>query len=183
MGVGGQSHAPATLPPGKRPVIHCTGGWVGPRAGLDGCWKSRPHRDLIPGPSRESLCRLRCPGSRMPLGARERLVRFRDPPGLLFNGYCGFFSGVKRPEQEVDHYSPPSAKVNNEWNYTSTPPPICHNVVDREKFIFYTLPLVSYPLILRYVIWCIESHIGQCWVIGRLVDNELDMTWTEAAMD
>jgi hypothetical protein len=27
------------------------GGWVGPRAVLDGCWKSRPHRDSIPGPS------------------------------------------------------------------------------------------------------------------------------------
>jgi len=37
--------------PSKRPVTHCTGGWVGPRAGLDGCGKSRAHRDLIPGPS------------------------------------------------------------------------------------------------------------------------------------
>jgi hypothetical protein len=34
MGVSGQRHAPAVLlPPGKGP--HCTGGWVGPRAGLD----------------------------------------------------------------------------------------------------------------------------------------------------
>jgi hypothetical protein len=24
-----------TLPPGKGPLVHCTGGWVGPRAGLD----------------------------------------------------------------------------------------------------------------------------------------------------
>ena len=45
MGVGGQRHAPAALPPGKRPSTHCTGGWVGPRAGLDGCEKSRPHRN------------------------------------------------------------------------------------------------------------------------------------------
>ena len=30
---------------------HCTGGWVGPRAGLYMCRKSRPHRDSIPGPS------------------------------------------------------------------------------------------------------------------------------------
>jgi hypothetical protein len=35
MGVGGQLHAPAALPPGKRPGTHCIGGWVGPRAGLD----------------------------------------------------------------------------------------------------------------------------------------------------
>jgi hypothetical protein len=39
-GVDGEPHAPATLPPGKRPGTHCTGGWVGRRAGLDGCGKS-----------------------------------------------------------------------------------------------------------------------------------------------
>jgi hypothetical protein len=39
--VGGQRHAPAALPPGKRPGTHCIGGWVGPRAGLGGCGKSR----------------------------------------------------------------------------------------------------------------------------------------------
>jgi hypothetical protein len=48
MGVGGQCHTPATLPPGKRPVTHSIGGWVGPRAGLDGGRKSRLHWDLIP---------------------------------------------------------------------------------------------------------------------------------------
>jgi hypothetical protein len=37
MGVGGQLHVPTALPPGMRPGTHCTGGWVGPRAGLDGC--------------------------------------------------------------------------------------------------------------------------------------------------
>ena len=37
MEVGGQRHAPAALLPGKRPGTHCIGGWVGPRAGLDGC--------------------------------------------------------------------------------------------------------------------------------------------------
>ena len=41
-GVGGQRHAPAALPPGKRPGTHCIGGLVGPRAGLDGCGKSHP---------------------------------------------------------------------------------------------------------------------------------------------
>ena len=38
MGVGGQRHPPAW----ERPGTHCMGGWVGPRAGLDGCGKSRP---------------------------------------------------------------------------------------------------------------------------------------------
>ena len=27
---------------------HCVGGWVGPMAGMDGCGKSRLHRDSIP---------------------------------------------------------------------------------------------------------------------------------------
>jgi len=42
MGVGGQRHVLATLAPGKRPGTHCIGGWVGPRADLNGCGKSRP---------------------------------------------------------------------------------------------------------------------------------------------
>ena len=29
-------------PPGKEPGTHCTGGWVGPKAGLDGCGKFLP---------------------------------------------------------------------------------------------------------------------------------------------
>ena len=40
--MGGQRHGPAALHPGKRPGTHCTGRWVGPRASLDGCGKSRP---------------------------------------------------------------------------------------------------------------------------------------------
>jgi hypothetical protein len=50
-GVGGQRHAPATLPPGKRAGARFIGGWVGPGDYLDGFGKSRPHRDSIPGPS------------------------------------------------------------------------------------------------------------------------------------
>jgi len=37
---------------------HCTGGWVGPRAGLDRCGKSRPHRVSIPRKSSQLLYRL-----------------------------------------------------------------------------------------------------------------------------
>jgi hypothetical protein len=37
MGVGVERHAPAASSPGKRAGTHCTGGWVGPMAGLDGC--------------------------------------------------------------------------------------------------------------------------------------------------
>ena len=40
---------PRPLYPRERPGTHCIGGWMGPRAGLDGCGKSRPpHRDSIP---------------------------------------------------------------------------------------------------------------------------------------
>jgi hypothetical protein len=36
MGVSGQRHAPAAFTPGERtPGTYWTGGWVGPRAGLD----------------------------------------------------------------------------------------------------------------------------------------------------
>jgi len=42
---------PRPLYPRERPGIHCIGGWVGPRAGLDGCGKSRPDRDSMPGQS------------------------------------------------------------------------------------------------------------------------------------
>jgi len=38
----GQRHAPAALCPRKRSGTHCTGAWLGPRAGLDRCGKPRP---------------------------------------------------------------------------------------------------------------------------------------------
>jgi len=31
--------------------------------------------------------------------------------------------GVKQPGCELNHPTPSSAKVKNEWNYTFTPPP------------------------------------------------------------
>ena len=46
----GQRHAPAAFYPRERPGTPCTGGWVGPRGGLDRCGKSRPYRDSIPRP-------------------------------------------------------------------------------------------------------------------------------------
>jgi hypothetical protein len=49
-GEGSASHPGRSLPPGKNryPLYRRLGG---PRAGLDRCGKSRPHRDSIPGPS------------------------------------------------------------------------------------------------------------------------------------
>ena len=42
MGVSGQQHAPAALYPREGPGTHFTGGWVGPRADLDG------RKNLVP---------------------------------------------------------------------------------------------------------------------------------------
>ena len=44
MGLCGLRYAPASLTLGKGHGVHCTEGWVGPGAGLEGCGKSRPHR-------------------------------------------------------------------------------------------------------------------------------------------
>jgi hypothetical protein len=49
-GVSGQQHAPATLYPREETGSPFTGGWVGPRAGLDGR-KISSQRGFDPGPS------------------------------------------------------------------------------------------------------------------------------------
>jgi len=47
----GSASRPGRSLPRERHSTHCRGGAVGPRAGLDRCGKSCPHRDSIPGPS------------------------------------------------------------------------------------------------------------------------------------
>ena len=42
---------PRRFTPGERPSVHCIGGRLGRRAGLDGRGKSHPDLDLIPVPS------------------------------------------------------------------------------------------------------------------------------------
>jgi len=61
--VRGQRHAPAAPYPRERPGTHCTGDWVGFRAGLDWCGKSRPTEIRSPDrpTRRHSLYRLRYP--------------------------------------------------------------------------------------------------------------------------
>jgi hypothetical protein len=41
------STTPRPLYPREISGNHCTGDWVGPRAGLDVCEKSHPHRDFL----------------------------------------------------------------------------------------------------------------------------------------
>ena len=44
----GSASRPGRSLPRERPGTHCIGGWVGPRAGLDRCGKSRPPPGLDP---------------------------------------------------------------------------------------------------------------------------------------
>jgi hypothetical protein len=73
---GWSTPAPAAFPPGKKPVTHCAGDWVGPRAGLEGCGKSRPHRIRSPDrPARsEWLYRLSYRG---PQGNYKQMIKGR----------------------------------------------------------------------------------------------------------
>ena len=62
---------PRPLYPRERPGTHCIEGWVSPRARLDRCGKSRPHQDLIPGPSRLQRVAIPTELSRHILKAKE----------------------------------------------------------------------------------------------------------------
>jgi len=48
MWVGPQCLTLAAFPLRKSPKTHCTGGWVGPKASLNGHAKSYHQQDLIP---------------------------------------------------------------------------------------------------------------------------------------
>ena len=99
-----QRHAPAALYPRERPGIHCTEGWVLPRAGLDRCGKSRPYRDHPPPRS----------GDRNPVEAKFSAPdRLWGPPSLLYNVYRVFSGGKERPGPDADP-SPRSSAVGHE---------------------------------------------------------------------
>jgi len=53
---------------------------------------------------------------------------------------------VKCPELKVDHLTVSSAKVKNEWSYTSTAP-LCLHVVNRVSFnLFYFFVILLHTL-------------------------------------
>jgi len=70
--VSGQQHAPTALYPRERPGTHCTGGWVGPRAGLDARKISSPP-GFDPGPSSPKSVAIptELPGPPCTMGARS----------------------------------------------------------------------------------------------------------------
>jgi hypothetical protein len=49
------------------------------------------------------------------------------------------FPGVKRPRRGADHPPPPSAEVENEYNYTSTPP------------LGHSFPVIGRPFSYTYI--------------------------------
>jgi hypothetical protein len=107
--VGVQRHAPAALPPGKSGT-HCIGGWVGPRAGLDGRGKFRPTgiQSLDrPAPS-ESLYRLSYPGPWSSYSAAQNKVK---PSGLATLGIISYKRAcARRGVSDRDKHS------NRQWN-------------------------------------------------------------------
>jgi hypothetical protein len=77
MGVSGQRHASAVLYPGERTSgTHCTGGWVGLRAGLDTEAKGKI---LLPPPGIEPIS----PGRPVRSQTQTQL------PGSLFTSTLG----------------------------------------------------------------------------------------------
>ena len=110
MGVGGQRHARAALPQDNRHAIHCTGGWVRSRVGLDGCGKNSPLPVFfIRSPNRparsESLYRLsyRGPLLNISLNIKQKIysrlivtllasvaqiVSSSYPPGQMFQNFA-----------------------------------------------------------------------------------------------
>jgi hypothetical protein len=80
MGVGGQHHAPADLPSEKTryPLFRS---WVGPRAGLEECGKSRPHWHSIPGPSSPYLGAI---PTELPLPTQILCVKFKQYSTLKY---------------------------------------------------------------------------------------------------
>ena len=110
----GVSTTPRQLYHRERPGTHCTGVWEGPRAGLDGCEKSRPPPIGIRSPDRrarsESLYRLSYPGHEIMMNKHIFLCR---DSGLipchslwdfwwsewhwnrLFSVHCGFPSYIR----------------------------------------------------------------------------------------
>ena len=86
----GQPHAPAALYPRERPGTHCTGSWVGPRAGLDRWGKSRPPPTGIWSPDRPARS--------------QSLDRLSYPAHLYYIGLCKY-TFAQRRNRLATHFS------------------------------------------------------------------------------
>jgi hypothetical protein len=79
MGAGGQRHESAALTPGKRPVTHCIGVWMGPRTGLDG---TQGRSGWDPGPVWTGVDILASTGIRSPVASRYIPTELSRPISL-----------------------------------------------------------------------------------------------------
>ena len=70
------------------------------------------------------------------------------PPSLVFNGYRGYFLGIKQLGCAADHSPPTSDEAKNEWSYT-TAPPICLHNMDEGNSAFHTKKIINYSEWLR----------------------------------
>jgi hypothetical protein len=66
------------------------------------------------------------------------------PHSYLFNGYPGYFPGVKRPVRDVGHSPPSSSKSKNELSYTYTAPIRLHRV-EKDNLTFLPSCLTHIP--------------------------------------
>ena len=130
-------HAPAALPPGKKPGTHWGGGWVGPRAGLDGCWKCRP-------PTGISFCSL----------STLSVVLCPDCPdccrlSLLHNTNIHAPGGIRTRNPSKWSAADPRSRPLGHW--------------DRQGFD----PRTVQPVTSRYTDWAMPAHITFLWPASR----------------
>jgi len=91
----------------ERPGTHCTGGWVGPGAGLDRCGKSRPTGIRSPDlPARsEWLHRLHYSGSTECKMSNINFIRKASKFFLMAKGHNQYCELFHRPHVEKSQYT------------------------------------------------------------------------------
>ena len=97
----------------------------------------------------------------IPAGIQKHSDQISCPLSLLFNGYQGTYPRVQQSEYELDHLPPSSAKVNNDWSYTFTPPVCLQSVVrDNLNFLLLMAMVVNKPQ-------CVENGFSRPNLITR----------------
>ena len=82
---------PGHLTPSKKPGTHCRGGWVGPRAGVDGWGKSHPHltwEEIWRGSTKKTVCtalKFACTSSNF---MKSHLKNVAEEKEILFSNEC-----------------------------------------------------------------------------------------------
>jgi hypothetical protein len=153
------STTPWPLYPRERPGTHSTGGWVGPRAGLDVCEKSRPHRDFWGGGG--SFTNLYCPTPSLTYTStkwHEHLHHQQQPlsqPRPLFHT----LTGTMHPEPHCYHptfHKDHTSHTHGSNEHSPIPTPFSPSTNPHHHF---TSPLPGFdprtvqPVVSRYTDW------------------------------